>query len=228
MYIMILYYILNDTYFGGFMAGKVIALLQKKGGASKTTTGVNLLGAFLEMGFDAILCDMDKEKPDALYWADLGNDLINNVILLADDNPKPKIKELKENKQIIILDTPPNFEAAALKAAMLCDLAIIPCAASQIERRALEDAASCAVMADKPYKFLASRITKNTILARDFIAQLKETGTYFESYITNNVAMVESQSKGTWVGKYAPNGVSHLQFKALAGEILEFIGGKNV
>jgi chromosome partitioning protein len=142
--------------------GKVIALLQKKGGASKTTTAINLLGALTERGFSSVLCDMDRDKPDASYWADNGEDIADNVIQLIEENPTKKINELRSEYDFIIVDTPPNFESAALKAAMLCDISIIPCSASLIDRKALEDAASCAIMANKPYVFLASRVTKRT------------------------------------------------------------------
>jgi ATPases involved in chromosome partitioning len=198
----------------------IISLLQKKGGAAKTTTAINLLGALRERGINTVLCDMDKEKPDAIFWADNGTELIDYVIPLVAENPKPIISDLYKRFDFIIIDTPPNFESSALKAAMLCDLAIIPCAASLIERKALEDAASCAILAGKPYKFLASRITKNTKATRELLEQLNSTGTCFETFVTNSVFMTECQSKGMWVGSYAPNSSNHEQYKQLALELL--------
>lgn len=210
---------------GVSMSGKVIALLQKKGGAAKTTTGINLLGALIEQGFNCVLCDMDKDKPDAVYWADKGDELIEHVIPLFDENPKPKILDLKQSYQYILIDTPPNFEAAALKAAMLCDIAIIPSAPVETEKRALQEAAACALMADKPYRFLASRVFRNTNLAKIFFSELEKTGTSFKTYITNSVAMSECQKKGQWVGSYAPNQQNHIQYKELVREVIEILGG---
>ena len=200
----------------------VIALLQKKGGAAKTTTAINLLGSLLSKGYKTILCDMDKDKPDAIYWADNGTDLIENVLPLVEENPKKKIEELKTQYDFIIIDTPPNFEAAALKAAMVCDFAIIPCAASLIEIKALEDAATCAILANKPYKFLASRITKNTKATKQLIEQLEKTGSSFKTFITNSVTMTECQNFGTWVGSHAPESSNHQQYLELINEILQY------
>lgn len=202
----------------------VIALLQKKGGVTKTTTAINLLGVLREMGIDAVLCDMDKEKPDSLYWAENGEELVKYVIPLFEDNPMKKVDDLKKGYKIIILDTPPQLESAALKAAIMCDLAIIPCGAAAIERRALEEAATCAMMANKPYKFLASRVTKNTISARSLKEQLEGTDTYFEATITNSVAMAACQDKGVWIGSYAPFSENHLQYCALAKELFNTLG----
>ena len=209
------------------MVGQVIALIQKKGGAAKTTTCINLLGALRESGIDSVLCDMDKDKPDALYWADKGEELINYVIPLFDENPKPKIFELRQKHKVILIDTPPNFEAAALKAAMLCELAIIPCAPVETEKKALQDAAACALMADKPYFFLASRVFKNTGLAKRFAAELDKTGTSFKTHITNSVAMAECQEKGKWVGSYAPDHQNHLQYLELAKEVMQILEAQN-
>lgn len=202
----------------------VISLLQKKGGATKTTTAINLLGALLEENITTILCDMDKEKPDSIYWAENGEELNKSVIPLFDDNPMKKVESLKKQYQFIIIDTPPQLEAAALKAALICDFAIIPCGAALIERKALEEAATCALMANKPYKFLASRVTKNTNATKELLTQLEETGTYFKTYITNSVVMTECQSTGTWVGNYAPDSNNHLQYRSLVKELLQSLG----
>jgi chromosome partitioning protein len=202
----------------------VIALLQKKGGAGKTTTAINLLGAFREKGLRAYLCDMDKAKPDAIFWTDNGAILNDYVVPLFEDNPKKKVEELRKESDIILIDPPPNFEAAALKAAMLCDIAIIPSGAAMIDRESLKDAASCAMMAEKPYYFLASRITKNTKLTKDLLSQIEATKTSFSTYITHSVAMVECQNSGNWVGGYAPGSPNHIQYLQLADEILNKVG----
>ncbi len=84
----------------------IIAITQIKGGATKTTSSINILGALLEKGKRALLCDMDKDKPDAIFWADLGNTLNDFVIPLYDDNPKPKLESLSNKYDFIIIDTP--------------------------------------------------------------------------------------------------------------------------
>ena len=59
----------------------IISITQTKGGATKTTSSINILGALLEKGKKAILCDMDKDKPDAINWARQG-ERINFVMEL--------------------------------------------------------------------------------------------------------------------------------------------------
>ena len=39
---------------------------------------------------------MDKDKPDSLFWSDLGSTLNNFVIPLYDENPKPSLNKLKK------------------------------------------------------------------------------------------------------------------------------------
>ena len=60
----------------------LFALLQKKSGATKTTTAINLLGALLETGATTIVCDMDKEKQDSIYLAENKEELSKYVISL--------------------------------------------------------------------------------------------------------------------------------------------------
>ena len=60
----------------------LFALLEKKSGATKTTTAINLLGALLETGATTIVCDMDKEKQDSIYLAENKEELSKYVISL--------------------------------------------------------------------------------------------------------------------------------------------------
>ena len=76
------------------------------------------------------------------------------------------------------------------------------------------------MMANKPFAFLASRTTKNTNSTKDLLDQLAETGSYFETHITNSVDMIECQKYGQWVGTYKPNCQNHLQYKTLAKELI--------
>lgn len=205
------------------MTGKIIALLQKKGGSTKTTTAINLTMALKEKGFSVILCDMDKEKPDAIFWADNGDELTDIVIPLFESNPKPKVEELKNKYDFVVIDTPPQFEAAALKAALLADIGIIPSSPSALDVNALENAAECAVMAGIPYRFLASRIVKNTNITAELVNSLEDTGESFKTKITNSVNVPESQSAGTWVGSYKPGCLNHEQYKEFADEVLNLL-----
>jgi len=163
---------------------------------------------------------MDKDKPDSLFWADLGNTLNNSVLPLYDENPKPVLNDLRKKYDFILIDTPPNMQAASLKATILSDFVIIPCSVSELDKNALNQAASSAMMANKPYSFLASRVTKNTLSTKDLLSQLTETGKYFNTSITNSVDMIECQKSGQWVGSYKPECQNHVQYKTLLVELL--------
>lgn len=51
----------------------IISISQSKGGSCKTTTAINLAGAIKQRSHTVIVCDMDKDKPDACEWAKQAN-----------------------------------------------------------------------------------------------------------------------------------------------------------
>ena len=57
---------------------------------------------------------------------------IINQVILDEKNVREKVIELKQGLDFIVIDTPPNFQTAALKSALLSDLVVIPCSPYQV------------------------------------------------------------------------------------------------
>ena len=135
---------------------------------------------------------------------------------------REQVAELKKNYDFVIIDTPPNFQTAALKAALLADLVIIPAAPSGMDLSGLLEAKDLALTAGRPYRLLANRVVKNTSMSRSLIKVLREDGNNFDAVIPQSVKFVEAEAEGTYIGNYQPNSAPHIQTRKLAKEILEF------
>ena len=156
----------------------IISVAQGKGGSCKTTTSINLAGALIEKGYSVFVGDMDKDKPDSFLWSNRGienNSLISTVVSkIEEDDPSNKIDELSKNFDFIILDTPPNFQSETFKAILLSDFVLMPSSSSMLDQDSLLEAISIPKMAKKPYKILASRIKKNTLLEKETLSNFFE------------------------------------------------------
>lgn len=205
---------------------KVIALLQQKGGSGKTTTAMNIAGGLREQGYEVIVADMDKDKPDAWSWAAKNEGQANFVVQVEEKTSRDKIKELKQYADFIVVDTPPNFQTAALKAALLADLVVIPCSPSGMDMSGLLEAKDLALTADKPFMFLANRLIKNTQMSRSLIKAMEEDGNHFQAFIPQSVKFIEAECEGLYIGEYAPQSSAHIQVKKLAQEVIEFFEGR--
>ena len=106
--------------------GYVIALSNQKGGVGKTTTCINLAGAFIEKGYKVSVADMNNEQRSALKWANRGNDLKSIVTTIPDKKPRIHLEKLKASNDFVLIDTAPELMTPALKAALLSNLVIIP------------------------------------------------------------------------------------------------------
>jgi len=201
---------------------QTIALLQQKGGSGKTTTSVNLAGGLRELGYRVLITDMDKDKPDAWSWAAKSDSMKNIAVQIDEKQAREELSKLKNQYDFIIIDTPPNFQTAALKAALLADLVVIPTAPSGMDLSGLLEAKELAQTADRPYKLLANRVVKNTVMSRSLLQVLEEDGNMFETVIPQSIKFIEAESQGLYIGEYEPNGNAHHAVKRLCEEVLDF------
>ncbi|WP_116963337.1 ParA family protein [Fastidiosibacter lacustris] len=204
---------------------KVIALLQQKGGSGKTTTAMNIYGGLKELGHNVLVIDMDKDKPDAWSWAAKSESLADSVIQVDEKHARETITEIKSKADFIVIDTPPNFQTAALKAALLADLVIIPSAPSGMDLSGLLEAKDLALTADRPYRLLGNRVMKGSNMSRSLLKVLEEEGKSFSTYIPQSVKFVEAEASGMYIGDYAPESNVHIQVRRLAKEIVAFFVG---
>ncbi len=116
---------------------RTIALVSQKGGAGKTTLALHLSAAFWLAGSDVLVVDLDPQA-SAAEWHD------------ARENPMPHVESVQPARLakvmahareigtgVLLIDTAPHNEAAALDAARAADLVLVPCQPSIMDLRAM-------------------------------------------------------------------------------------------
>jgi len=106
---------------------KTIAIISQKGGAGKTTLALHLATASVLAGRNTAIIDLDPQA-SAANWADRREEELP-VVLSAHASRLPhEMKRVEEmGGDILIIDTAPHSDSAALEAAKVADLVLVPC-----------------------------------------------------------------------------------------------------
>jgi len=200
---------------------KIITIAQQKGGATKTTTSMNLAGALIEAGYLVRVADMNNEQRSAAKWAKRGNEFQNVVISISDKQPRKDITAVTSGLDFLIIDTPPELMTPALKAALLSDLIIIPCPPSPLDLEAAEETVDLAETTGKPFRLLASNVRSGTSIGKQLPETLSRLGKVFNTTVHQKVSIVEAAMVGKWIGSYDPNSEAHIEYQKLAKEVIE-------
>lgn len=129
---------------------KIIAIVSQKGGAGKTTLAVHLAARAAHDGLQAVIVDLDPQAT-ASSWGDWrGGD--NPVVVAA---PHTRLEATlaeaaKSGVDLVIIDTPPSADAAAVAAARSADLVLIPTRASAFDLHAIKTTGELMKIAQKP------------------------------------------------------------------------------
>lgn len=113
------------------MVAKIIALVNEKGGAGKTTTAMNLAGSLANRQFRTLLVDADPQGT-AMTWciaAPPEDPFPATVISLsaAGERLSGLVREHRNNWDVIIIDGPPSKDSPLTRAAIaVADLVLVP------------------------------------------------------------------------------------------------------
>jgi len=184
------------------MLSKVITISQQKGGSGKTTIAVHLALAFIKYHkLKVAIIDTDPQGSLGKWF------MIRTEKKVSNDNLTFKTaslwgaqyesKTLKNDHDIVIIDTPPKIESDARPSIEAADLVIIPMAASHVDFWATGAIVEIAKKANKKILIQINRSSQRSKLivkTNDFIKSLNLSST--KTIIGNRQIFASSMGEG--------------------------------
>jgi chromosome partitioning protein len=196
---------------------KTASILAMKGGVSKTTTALHLAVAAEAAGIPAVVFDLDPQA-SAAGWKDTRPGDSPAVISLQASRLFPALEAAKEGGAgLALIDTAPHSADAAIVAAEVADLIIIPFRPGILDLRAIATTARLAKVADKPTFALLSHAPPNAPrLAEDAIEAARQHGLEVAPVIIHQrAAFQHSLTLGQTAPEYEPGGKAAEEVAAL-------------
>lgn len=118
---------------------QTIAVISQKGGSGKTTIALHLAVASAVAGYNTAIIDLDPQA-SAAKWSDRRKEELP-VVLSAHASRLPNEIERvqKAGCEILMLDTAPHSDSAALEAAKFSDLVLVPCRPAILDMEAISN-----------------------------------------------------------------------------------------
>ena len=197
------------------MLSKVITISQQKGGTGKTTLAVHLAMAFIKYHkLKIAIIDTDPQGSLGKWFMIRSEKKVSNENLTFKTaslwGAQYESKMLKNDHDIVIIDTPPKIESDARPAIEAADLVLIPMAASHVDFWATGAIVEIAKTANKKILVQINRSSQRSKLinkTNDFIKSLDLTSTktiignrqIYTSAMGEGKTAVEKQKKGNAV-----------------------------
>lgn len=204
---------------------KVIAVLNQKGGAGKTTMATHLARAFQLEGLDVLLVDSDPQG-SARDWAAVREDQPVTVVGIDRPTIERDLKNLAR-KDVVVIDGAPQAADLAVSAIKAADFVLIPVQPSPYDIWAAADLVELVKqrieLTDGKLRaaFVVSRAIKGTKIGEEVRAALEGYGLpVLASRVTQRVVYPGTAASGSTVLDAEPNGDAAAEIRALAAEIM--------
>lgn len=191
-------------------------IVSQKGGSGKTTLALNLAVIAAANGKSVVVADLDPQQ-SAARWSRIRD---ADLPLIVDGRSTP-IREIAARAEsggadILIIDTAPKSERAALDAARIANLILIPCQPSSLDLDAIGDSANIAAMAQRPAMFVLNNCRAATSLAADAAEALSAYALpVAPPRIGSRVAFIKSLAEGKGVVETEPSSLAGAEMRAL-------------
>ena len=208
------------------MLSKVITIAQQKGGTGKTTIAVHLALAFIKYhNYKVAIIDTDPQGSLGKWFMIRSEKKISNQNLTFKTaslwGAQYESKILKQDHDIIIIDTPPKIESDARPAIEAADLVLIPVAPSHVDFWATEAILDIAKKAKRKILIQINRANHRSKLISqtlEYINQLKIKTT--DTLIGNRQIFVSSMGEGKTAVEKQRTGKAVEEIKNISNQIL--------
>ena len=118
---------------------KTIAIISQKGGAGKTTLALHLATAFALSGRNAAIIDLDPQASSA-NWSDRRASDMPVVLSAHASRLAHEMDRVRQTGgDVLVIDTAPHSDSAALEAAKAADLVLVPCRPAILDIEAIHN-----------------------------------------------------------------------------------------
>jgi chromosome partitioning protein len=186
---------------------KTIAIISQKGGAGKTTLAVHLATAAALSGLTTAIIDLDPQGT-AASWGDRRSRGEPEVISGQAARLPTLIEAAQANgADCIILDTAPNADQTALRAAGVADLVLIPCRAAMFDLEAIKTTLTLAQIAHKPAYVVLNAVPPRSGIGREAAEGLARQGAQVAPVmLSQRVAFAHGVIDGRTAQEFEPGG----------------------
>ncbi|MHC5717932.1 MAG: AAA family ATPase, partial [Nostoc sp.] len=159
----------------------VIALVNQKGGCSKSTSAVHLVCWLSRKGHKVQLLDADAQRSSSIWLQSMEENTIPRTVLQSPDELLEQIPELAAQSDHLIIDGPAGLSEASRAILFRADLAVVPCQPTGLDLQSASDAVRLirqaqSVRGGAPQAAIfISRAVKGTKLLGEAIALLSKS-----------------------------------------------------
>lgn len=210
--------------------GRIIALLNQKGGAGKTTLATHLAGELAMPGRRVTLLDADPQG-SALDWAQRrsqnGLARLYGVFGLARDSLHQEAPQIARQADYVVIDGPPRVTSLARSALLAADLVLIPVQPSAYDVWATQEMVQLVEEARmfRPQlraAFAINRRVVGTVIGREARQALADQPfDALRAEVSQRIAFADSVAAGRLVREAAPECAAAREIAALAQAVRE-------
>ena len=157
---------------------KIVSLVSQKGGVGKTTIAMNLAVLAEKRGYATVVFDLDPQASITKWKDKRGDDSPPDVVPAQQGRLKTLLAlAQKQGAQLVIIDTAGSADSAALAAAEVADLILVPARPNGLDLDAVETTVRVAMRhAKRPFYVVLTQTPSQVSIAEEATEVIEGAG----------------------------------------------------